>query len=435
MPKDVSYRPSNSRNWVRPLVEKVGRQLYKQGVKYAKGKMRFNRQSNQLDDVLGHSRPTAKPKSGAGASVSRKVEYRSKRYSRVKRRPVKIKKIRNRLVGFVKDVVKCQENFGVYKRTIGGDQTTKLSLDDEGNATKMVWTGFNKFQANNTPYTSDALKFTPLSAKRILDAASVLYNNKTPAVNYESSTNNFDYKVTKIEVAYASYKLQLTNNTEGTFWVTCYEAIAKESSQVPVLEAAQTFINDGTFSGTSTNAYFGWAAPSSLANQYKMPINMSFSDVQGLDKAYHFKKVNKKLVKPGHQFNYAISERDFCVELYKKTYVSTDIQPGSSGLDAAIATYPKGERQLLFVFEPLPQVVTGGTYSTVGLSTLSYDKHFIWGVRTDEYFKIMQPRNTLDAYAGNKVKLLQGTIIPSDASGTYVKQGHGFVATSAPVYG
>lgn len=425
-------------------VRGVGRSVYRQAVEQFRESRRRNRVNNQLNAVLGHDRPTARPVSGTtggGAAGATQVKVKpnvvSKRYSRVKRRKVAVKKLKGKLVGFVKDVVKCQENSGVYKKVVAGDQTIKLGTTDSLNGSKILWTGFNNQQNNTTPYTEDALKFTPLSAKRILDAVSVLYNGKTAAVNFEKSTGNFDAKELKVEVQYASYRLELTNHSESTAWVTCYEVMAKDNSQIDFINSAANIISSGTFDFSSSPALFQFQPPSSLTGQYKMPINMNFSDIKGLEKLYHIKKLSKKLVKPGRSYVYKCSEKDFCVEMYKKTFTSTDNQGGTGGTGpiAALATYPKGERQLIFQFDPLPTIALGTNYSTAALCAGVYDKRFIWAVRTDEYYKITQPRNTIDAQAGNKIKLLQGTAVPGDATNTIGKYSLGFETTQSPVYG
>lgn len=404
--------------------------------------------SSALDSAIGHEGSSSRKRSRTGATVpkGRPVSnyVHSKRYSRVRYRKVKFRrvnnkkagKLRRRLAGFVKDVVKCQENIGVYKRIISGDVSANLGTGSDVDASKVLWTGHNKVQQNGGDYTVEACKFTPMSAKRILDAASVLYNGKTAAVNYENGTGNFDAKVTKVEVMYSSYKLELTNHTFIPYWITCYEITPKENSQIDFVNTTQNIIAASTFDYSSNVGYFGIApAFDNFGNKYKTAINLEWSDIKGLDKIYDIKKLSRKFIKPGKAFEYKTSAKDYCVEFSKMTYSSTDIQPGSSGPVSALATYPKGEKQLIFKAEPVTHLVKNSSRATAALSTHQAVFSVCWAVKTEEFFKIMQPRNTPVAYQGNKVKLFQGTAPPGSEDGTRESYGYGFIQDFNPALG
>lgn len=464
MTRSVSRRSSSSSSrgggFMRHAWD-LGRATAQSGVGKKLVNMAINKANGYLSDALAHRGPTKRTGTDAGHNagshhkmrrLNAQRHYGTRKYSRVRFRKVKFKKVgklKKQLSGFVKDVVKCEENFGVYKRVGLGDLSSNLGGASQ--CYKGMWAGFNAFQANSSPFTQDACRFTPLSAKRCLDAASVLFNAKTAAYNYEGNTgSNFDAPSTKVEVAYASYKLELTNHTFVPHWITCYEVSPKENSATPFLDTLDTFVNSSTFNFSVTGASgFGVVSSSdSLPLKYIQPLNQNWSDFKGLDKLYNIKKLRRSLVKPGKSFIYKTSEKDVCVEFSKKTYASTDTVTaqggtGGSGQIAALATYAKGEKQLIIQFEPVTHVISktsGGNAATATTSVQIAAYNVCWTVRCDEYWKIMQPRNTAIANTGNKVKLLQapsstqlfGGTAPADSRISY---SMGFLGNFDPADG
>lgn len=371
------------------------------------------RVKRKIDEYLKDMNTSShKPKS----IMTSKTQSRS--YSRKVSRPVKkqVKFVRKRnkkgkmvmkkvVTNVVHDVMKCQTNVGVYKKIVGGDVDSTTGAVGAGtNNSHLMLTGFRKWGANAGTFTVDATRFTPLSAKRILDASSVLFNGKLPAVDWENATDNFNVTSLKVEVDYASYALTLKNCTEWVYDVTCYELTNKSSSQVPALDTIHLMVGSGNQNITSSPAVIGFQSVAGVNHSYVTPLNLNFSDIRGVNANYSIKVLQKKRVGVMEEIQYKTSRSKYCVEFSKHLYESND---GSGG--SGLATYAKGEKQIIFAFTPILHLAhnNSNNHSASLRVDAGVNLHTGWAVKVEEYFKILEPDGTADANQGEKVKLFQ----------------------------
>ena len=118
-----------------------------------------------------------------GGFKSRKLRYGAKRRRRLAKRS------RKQIKNVVKRVLQCGENVGLYTKDYLHQYSPNVGAADlqvvfdagQVNDANASGTGGDNKLADPT---NEALKFSPFSARKMLDAVSVLYNGKPKGLNF-----------------------------------------------------------------------------------------------------------------------------------------------------------------------------------------------------------------------------------------------------------
>lgn len=347
-------------------------------------------------------------------SVSMASSVRRSKRRRVGRQ--RNSRVRKMVKAVVKKEIQCSENVGIYTKKVHGDIYSATAAEDFNIASAYQWGGGNL--GVNTVFSSS---FTPHITKRVLDAVSVLYNGKAKGFDIDAA-GNFTDPGFKIDVLHASYELEISNYTDMPYYFDIVEITNKFTSNQPFLEVAKELFDAQIWEGGVPDfAQFA-------AAYYGLDHGCSFGMIKGLPAKYTIKH-NRKLVKPGGTHKY-YSSMSGCVDMDKKrlTY--------SAGA-AELASYCKGEKQLVFIYYPalhlkwgtfntgLGDVVAMAPTYNANKSIVAPQKYGIL-VEVNEVFKFIEPDETEAINSGNKrchFTRLGGLTSEIDSS------GHVFVET------
>lgn len=135
------------------------------------------------------------------------------------------RRVNKKIKKVVKSVLECDFNTGIYTKA----WTAMYSLGTNNPDTQMVVNSLHRNDGNAGVYTGDAMELSPFRADKMLDAASVMYNGKAKAINYELGTNNFPQpKALKLNVIYASFTVDMVNNSGSVYDIDLYQSKPKE---------------------------------------------------------------------------------------------------------------------------------------------------------------------------------------------------------------
>lgn len=153
-------------------------------------------------------------------TLRRKVVRRSRRYSKAVKRAV-----RKVIKGTVENVLQCKLARGSYTKLYSMERAV---VNTDANK-QLVWANATRSGGNTDPYSTAALFFNPFHMKRLLDAASVLYNGKTKSLKYETTTGNFatEGKKLNVDFTYCSYTLTMKNTHRVAVVIDLYKGTAK----------------------------------------------------------------------------------------------------------------------------------------------------------------------------------------------------------------
>lgn len=345
---------------------------------------------------------TARRFAGLPRAASRKrVAFKrlSMRKSSYKKpRKVNMKKLRSKAKKVIKNVVQktleCDLPVGTYHR----DYVQEMNWTQIAANTQLVFGAGTRLSFNISPYTTKALEFTAFSSLKLIDAVSVVYNNKAKALNYENLIGNFgttagaytaEIKKLKVSYTYCSYEVQYTNHTPWPYEVKVLIGKCKMDSATGMATAWENGID---------------SLPWRQGGANRNTINMGVGGLKPLHNNWDV-KVKHTLLKPGESRTIKLYFKG-CVD-YNKHSVGTDIAPPE---------YLKGITQsILFVAKPMsaiqgfevegphpspPPLTAAQTMGVVGITTgNSLQKAITCEVR--EIYKFLQPANTPDSEEGN----------------------------------
>jgi len=289
---------------------------------------------------------------------------------------------------FVKNVIDskamCSEPVGHYTKQYGLELANPSGLV----GSDVIYVGGTRSFTNSAPYTVFGCAFLPNNYKKLLDAASVLFNGKTAAVDFENGTNNFATNLLKLDVMYASYKITLTNNTQQVFYVECVEVINRDSTQTNVIDTASAVALSQKWGGNVLTS--GIPTIIKANNEYNVPMPLKFGMYEGLEHKYHFKPVWKRKLKPGKIATYIDIMHQQCIDFQKHNAVGS----------ADLASYARGQKQVFFRFRAKAMNSYKNTGGAQGFTTIySGNANAAYGIAVDvkETYKILQPNSTSEA--------------------------------------
>lgn len=331
------------------------------------------------------------------AQARKKVTYKAVKRSIskfVKRKRSAKKKIgarkKTRFRKAVKKIISNEEQkskaLGHYNKHYGID-----ILNDISTVNNERWVqGGMRGTGNAGLFSQYALSFTPFSVFRCLDAASVIFNGKTPAVDPTQGTNQLDFSKTKIDVKYASYAFTLRNISQFEYDYEIWEATNKSNTDDDFWETLRNKAqgmrwvgNAAIMSGSIPAFTFG------TGNAIDWPLFLKPSYVEGLSEEYSFKKVKSGQMLGGETVTYFVAKKDFVVDCAKS-------QSPSLGLGASLCYYAKGDRQVFVRLRPKLSNIYDGSGSYASHITRNYNaqNHIIGEVH--ENFKMLAPENAPD---------------------------------------
>lgn len=324
------------------------------------------------------------------AKRTKTKNYRRKKMA-MKRRRRNVKQRRTKAIkGVVKRILQCQENIGLYTK----EYMHQFSpIVDTANYQVVFDAGqINDANSNNNGIndpTNGALKFSPFTAQKLLDAVSVLYNGKTKGLNYNATTGstpppnekNFATKDLKVEFTYCSFELLMKNNSECVYDIEVYFG-------KPKMDLADSL--QGRWNANIGNV--AWLQGSPTINT----INQTPGMIPSLKQEYDIQKTVFRF-HPGDSRRFFTKFRG-CVDFSKHL----------RGNEAELQNYMKGISQSwMFVVKPMESsnqyTVTPGTDQAVLVSrqTNAPRKLDCLIFETREVYKLMEPDGTDDQYQGN----------------------------------
>ena len=323
-------------------------------------------------------------------------------YSRTKKRKTvktkKTKKVANKrrlasksrklIKGVVENVLHCKDNMGVYTKIIGGDFQPNCDQDEHRFCT---WT--SRVQANIGDYSAYAMAFLPFTQKRILDAASVLFNGKAATPLIDLGPGNFESRGLKVDLAYGSYELEFHNYTDIDYECEIWEMTPKTSSNIPFHETLLELKNAMLW--RSGVPYIQPSTNPTAGNNWQMHGALEFGMIKGLSNKYKMSKYKSGKFHPGEKWTYFKTHKE-CYDFNEKMTVE-----GVSA-EAELASYPKGKPQIVFKWKPVFHLQLSGIgagFTGNVESATSASRGFLTVCK--EVFKIVQPPETEDQYEGD----------------------------------
>lgn len=239
--------------------------------------------------IVARNLPKMKRKATTTAGTRRrksaKTFSKKRKVKQVTRRKVKAAKLKRTTAKAVKNIVEkaiSKDNpTGHYYKSYGGMSLFPGTAQNKNRVSADVFTEYNA--AAGQVVLNRLAYFTPQS---LIDAASVLFNNKTLGVEtYATTAGNFSDVDLKFNVQYASAKTTFKNQTNADLEFVFMEVRAKD------LENDQ-FLADWEASMTSSNMnQIGTYATASHQNVHP-------SQIPSLMKRYKVDSV-KKILRPG----------------------------------------------------------------------------------------------------------------------------------------
>jgi len=268
---------------------------------------------------------------------------------------------------------------GTYRKLYTGS----LAANNNSTGLDVYRVCLERGGGNVSPHTVFAMQVTPFITKRVWDAASVLFNNKTAAINLEASTGNFNAAKTKIHLKYASYELELRNLTDMDQDVVIYEFTAKDNTDV---DPATVIDNN------KGNALFKTAPTVQLTgSSFAISEGYTFGMFPGLSEHWDMKKSTKSM-RRGESYKLFRSIRN---QHYDLKALLTD--------SGDVASYAKGQKIYYFGVNPIMAGVAQTTSSkidgVVRYGESSNNKTIVAAVK--EVYVVQQPSNTVDAQEGD----------------------------------
>lgn len=352
--------------------------------------------------IMVERRRRSTSSAGSGRSVRRRVSR--KRVAR--RTKIKIRrssqKLKKQIKSGVQSVLMCKENIGIYTKTYTGEIEPYVNAGQERVAFSMT-----RNQANAPPYSADNMRFC-LTRQKILDAASVLYNNKSRSIDWNATVGNFDIKGLKVESIYSAYHVKVWNYTEYPHELEIWEVTNKYNTN-------QHFIEDISEMHKAQDWVASIPAFTSAASTwYDIARGLDFNMIKGVARKYDIKRVKKGIIMPGLGITHRLSFGKLCLD-YEKDLVNV----------ATVGTLPKfakGDKQIVFRYTPVMHLNASTTkhICTNLANVTSVDHGFLVDVK--EVYKVMQPAETDDAYVGDRRCIFDDTPYVPDGVGPYVQK-------------
>jgi len=219
--------------------------------------------------------------------------------------------------------------------------------------------GGQSVNSDNLVPNSDGYLFDP---NRILDAASVLWNGKTPAVSHALTSSSFSQQNFKVNVVDSYSDFTFKNNTKHTWTFNMYELLARSNREQAVIGSPTAYwagcIQADRNNGLSLNGnnyYAGFGTYLNTTIGAKPGMTQSWSTVF---KSTH----NVVVIEPGQTYNHRVQGPKDTMYDFSKFYVRDvfnnlaagktmalmvvaypDITSTNTGSGGGVGRYPHGD--------------------------------------------------------------------------------------------
>jgi len=219
--------------------------------------------------------------------------------------------------------------------------------------------GGQSVNSDNLVPNSDGYMFDP---NRILDAASVLWNGKTPAVTHALTSSSFSQQNFKVNVVDSYSDFTFKNNTKHTWTFNMYELLARSNREQAVIGSPTAYwagcIQADRNNGLSLNGnnyYAGFGTYLQTTIGAKPGMTQSWSTVF---KSTH----NVVVIEPGQTYNHRVQGPKNTMYDFSKFYVRDvfnnlaagktmalmvvaypDITSTNTGSGGGVGRYPHGD--------------------------------------------------------------------------------------------
>ena len=283
----------------------------------------------------------------------------------VKRVPRALSK---KIKGVIKRTLECDFNKGTMEKSLA----TMYTPVSTGGQDVRVSGGLNDGTAT---FADRFLAFSPV---KLLDAASVLYNNKALVRDASGTIDNFDFRNFKVNVYYMSFEMTIKNITNNTVHLELVELNTKKNTDK---DCYQTWLE-----GITLVDWVGSTSPT--PTRYGMRPQM----LEYMKSRYIMKSTNY-VIKPGESIKKFMTKKG-CYDFNRMTNADgTAVASFGKGLTTEFMLINKGENKLA--------VPAALNESKVGPYFGSNDKRHAVVVNMKEVYKIQQPDETLDTHEGN----------------------------------
>lgn len=317
----------------------------------------------------------AKRKLPGRTLVSRKT--RRKRIASKKTMRRRLKAAKNMVKSVVKKTLDCSFPTGTYHKSYVGEMYWNNVVPN----VQVVWGDMQRYKSHNAPYTNGNMSFTPFNGRRLLDALSVVYNNKTKSIDMLNTVNNFDDSKIQADFTYCSYELKITNNSSFAYDVELVMGTAKRDTNEEFRDAWDSAMDE-----------FPWRQGKPNPNT----MNFGTAGWNQLNQKWAIKTKKFKLL-PGHTKTFFTTYKG-CVAFHKhRIPVGNTVQ---------LPTMLKGiSESWLFIAKPTAGAMFSLSNDQKVLGVVGITQGNQWGqvitCEVKEVYKFLQPESTLDEYEGN----------------------------------
>jgi len=315
--------------------------------------------------------------------VSRKVRrYPKKRIASKKTMRRRLKAAKKVIKSVVKKTLDCSFPTGTYHKSYVGEMYWNNITPN----VQVVWGDMMRYKSHTAPYTNGNMSFTPFNGRRLLDALSVVYNNKTKSMDMLNTVNNFDDSKIQADFTYCSYELKITNNSSFAYEVELVMGTAKRDTNEEFRTAWDIAMDE-----------FPWRQGKPNPNT----MNIGTAGWNQLNQKWAIKNKKFRLL-PGHTKTFFTTYKG-CVAFHKhRIPVGETVQ---------LPTMLKGiSESWLFIAKPTAGAMFSLTNDQKVLGVVGITQGNQWGqvitCEVKEVYKFLQPESTLDEYEGNAAVFL-----------------------------
>lgn len=307
---------------------------------------------------------------------------------------------RRAVKGIVKRVIECDFNSSIYEKTcfyaLRCDTTGLVMQRAEQRVEGAAFTG--AATGLNSNYLFNA--FTP---KRLLDAASILYNGKTIAEDYTPVAGNFPVKALTVNYQYCSKKFTFTNHSHQAYEIEWNECVPKAPNDGEILDKWVDALKTENWKPTTPTPQDYGQRPQMLAAW----------------KTLYTTKNTTFTLKPGETrtFFYKFTG---CVDFSKVMKNETEIWSYSNKFGMQFSAIIRAK--LNYGWE---RAINESNVPYIGPLTIPNQANSGIACQIDEVFKIQQPDETKEAYEGNfRAWLTKGGYFPGIGDTVHTYNAH-----------
>ena len=297
------------------------------------------------------------------------------------KRTRKVKKAAGKFVKSVVDrALSCDLTTSVYRKLTTGEIVMDMRAQDAVLGYQLMFSGNTQQGIATKGATARAAKvqmWTYFTAKKMLDAASVLFNNKARDADYYVTTDNIAFNNLKLEVMYQSVKWEALNDSYYHIRYELYEFHARANTNVSagheLVASAGTGVDISSSNGPVTQGFADNhdSSDTVVPFRYSLPLLNKLSDFKGYDGKWTHKLVKKGTMLPGTKITHYMHQKPGCVE-FKKYMDGTDLTDYSRGTVCLILIVKPMLNHTVVATPASGLIKTAGSMAFNGLGKTTY---------------------------------------------------------------